>query len=66
MTFVVPRNIGHRASAAEARTLFVERVNELRAVAARVLTGAVAEKALARIDKTIALLEKSKPPRTEG
>ena len=57
MTFAVPRNTGPRPAHDRALALFLERARELRAGAARVLTGATAEKALRRIDNAIALLD---------
>ena len=56
MTFAVPRNTAYRPLAARARLIFLERVEQLRAGAERLLEGETAEKALRRLGNAAALL----------
>ena len=56
ITSAVPRNSAYRPLQARARLLFLERVQQLQAVANEVLSGETREKATRRLGKAIALL----------
>jgi hypothetical protein len=56
MTFAVPRNTAYRPLTARARLIFLERVEQLREGAERLLDGETAEKALRRLGNAAELL----------
>jgi hypothetical protein len=59
MTFAVPRNSAYRPLHSRATLIFLERVQELRAVAEEVLTDETQRKAMRRLDNAITLLSEA-------
>jgi hypothetical protein len=59
MTFAAPRNPAYRPLQSRARLIFLERVQQLHAVAEEVLTDETREKAMRRLGNAITLLSKA-------